>query len=711
MKGILRRPLALASSLFLLLLFLSLRSSARFTLPAGIVLLLAALIGFGAVFLFVPAIRRPLRRGLFLLAGLLLAASLAFLSAYRVTEYGLWKVAAPYDGTIAEVELTVTRVESSTAYSTTLLCDLHRLNGKPAELSGRLRLPYAADLTAGDRIALSVNFSLLRPNGAELTDCYDFSQGILFEALGSEEKYRLLSRSDPFPESRMERFRTSLRRQFYPYLSMDETGLVAALLVGDRSYLSPDLSDAFRNLGISHTLAVSGLHLGILCGSLLWIFRRLRLPRIAQLPVLLPFLLFYMALVGSPSVFRAGGMLLFTFFAYPMGRKRDPLTSLFATVAVICLLSPQSVLDVGLLLSFFATFGILLIALPLTEKVRTLPLLLRAPLTALAVTGAATLFTLPFSVWYFGNWAILSPLANLILVPIITLLLYLAPILLLLSPFPALAYTPALLIKGISEFLKFAGDFFGGSDYLLLELDYPVIKIMAILSTAAVIPLCLFRKTRPLTLAVTVLFLALSGGYCTLHANALLSERTLLPLTDGSNDCLVVQAGTRSMIIDHSEGSHAFLADAIKWAETDPLLRVDTLLITHYHYRQISTLTRLLESGHLEYLILPKPCENDRDIAVTLSRRAMKNGCRVRWYSAEECVIGYHDVVVEIDFLGREDHPLSTVTVRCGGEQFVYSADVTGDHSEDALQGTHKRPTVPGDDPRWGKRFAFPNPA
>ena len=711
MKGILRRPLALASALFLLLLFLALRSGTYPALPVGIVLLLAALLSFGAVFLFVPAVRRPLRRGLFLLAGLFLAASLAFLSAYRVTEYGLGKVAAPYDGTTAEAELTVTQVEYSTAYSTTLFCDLHSLDGQPAALSGRLRLPYAADLIAGDRIALHVDFSALRPDGAELADCYDFSQGILFEATGSEEEYRLLSHSDPFRGSRMEQFRTFLRRQFYPYLSMDETGLVAALLIGDRTYLSPDLSDAFRNLGISHTLAVSGLHLGILCGSLLWIFRRLRLPRVAQLPVLLPFLLFYMTLVGSPSVFRAGGMLLFTFFAYPMGRKRDPLTSLFATVAAICLLSPESVLDIGLLLSFFATFGILLIALPLAEKIRSLPALLQVPLTALTVTASATLFTLPFSVWYFGHFAILSPLANLILVPIITLLLYLAPLLLLLSPFPALSHAPALLIKGISAFLKIAGDFFGGSDHLLLPLNYPVIGTMAIVAIAVVIPLCLFKRTRPLTLAVMVLFLSLAGGYCTLHANALLSERTLLPITDGNNDCLILQVGTRRMIIDHSEGTYAFLAKAVERAELDPLLRVDTLLLTHYHYRQISTLTRLLEGGHLEYLILPQPCEKDENIARTLAERAMQSGCRVRWYSDEECMIGYHDAEIEVDFLSRDDHPLSTVTIRFGEEEFIYSADVTGDPSENALQGTHKRPAVTGDDGRWGKVIFFSAPA
>ena len=710
MKGILRRPLALTSALFLLLLFFALRSGSPLSLPLGVLFLLATLILVGVRVWFIPASRPSLGRGVLLTASLLLAASLAFFSAYRVSAYGPARSVAAYDGATAEAEMTVTKVESATAYSTTLLCRLHTIDGTPAKLTGRLYLPYAANLSVGDRIALTADFSLPSPDGDSLSDCYDYSQGILFEAEGSEDSHRFLSHRDPFPESQLEGLRTAIRRQFYPYLSLEDTGLVSALLIGDRTYLSSDLSHAFRNLGISHTLAVSGLHLGILCGSLIWLLRRLRLPRRAELPILLPILLFYMALVGSPSVLRAGGMLVFTFFAYPMGRRRDSVTSLLATVGVICLISPESVLDIGLLLSFFATLGILLIALPLSEKIRPLPRLIRIPCSALAVTGGATLFTLPFSVWYFGEWAILSPIANLILVPIITLLLYLAPILLLFSPIPPLAHAPALLIRLLSALLGWIGEFVGESD-LLLPLNLPVIGILAAISMGLVMLLCLFRKTRPLTLAVAVIFLTLAGGYCTLHAYTLLGNRSVTPITDSGNDCLLIRAGTRTMLVDHSEGGYTFWADVVTAHEDDPLLKVDTLLLTHYHYRQISAITRLLQDGQLKFLILPKPCEADFDTAKLLAERAIRAGCQVRWYSANENLIGYHDFEVEVEFLGREDHPLSTVTVRYGKQEFIYSADVTGDPSEDALQGTHQRPSSNKDDPRWGQALEFSDPA
>ncbi len=675
MNGLLRRPLAVASALYLLLLFTVLFCGSAYALPLCIGAALFAGITLSAGFLFAKSDSR-LRRGLFFCTGLLIAAALAFFSAYRVDRYGLHNVADPYDGKTGEAVLTVTKVESATSYSTTLLCKLHAFSGQEMEITGRVRLPYASKPTVGDRISLTAELSLLSPDGKTLAECYDYSQGIFFEAVADEEPYRLLSGEPTFPNAYLTKLRTALRRQFYPYLSDEDTGLVAALLTGDKSGLSDDLSDQFRNLGISHTLAVSGLHLSILCGSLLWIFRKLRLPRKLRFPILLPVLLFYMLLVGSPSVYRAGGMTLLLLLSYHFGRRQDPITSLFGTVMLICLISPTSVLDVGLLLSFFATFGILLIAVPLSARMQSLPALPRTVLSALTVTAAATLFTLPFSVWYFGEWAVLSPLANLLFVPIVTGLLYLTPILLILSPIAPLATAPALLIRLLSAILQTAGQFFGADDHLLLPLSYPIVEGMAAVATITAIGMCIFRKTRPWTLAVAVTFLCAAGGYTTLHAFELMEVRSVELRSEGENDCLAVTEGTRVMLIDHSSGGYAFLSDIVKTSESDPLIRVDALVLTSYRYRQISTLTRLLETGRLEYLILPVPAEEDCNTAQTLAQRAAQAGCRVQWYSKEDSCIGYHDAEIRFTFAEWDDFVPRSVTVRQNGKRETYRLPV-----------------------------------
>ncbi len=676
MKGLLHRPLAVCSALFLLILFITLRCGSALALPLCVGCLLGALLLLCGAIWFVPR-GRALRRGLFYTAGLLLAASLATGTAARVT------AGTPdlldSDSKVFEAVFTVDKVEYTTAYSTTVTGTLHSIDGKTAEADGRVYLPYGASLAPGDRIALRMTLTPLSPSAGSLAESYDYAQGILFEAEAEEQGHRLLARKEQFPESHLTAVRLALRRQFYPYLSDGDTGLLSALLIGDKSGLDADLKDQFRHLGISHTLAVSGLHLSILCGSLLWILKKLGTPRRARLPIVALPLLFYMLLVGSPSVLRAGGMLLIFLCAYHFGRRPDPLTSLTATVALICLLSPTSVLDVGLLLSFFATLGILLLLPAYTEKLKTLPAIPRSLLSALTVTGAATLFTLPFSVWYFGEWAILSPLANLLLVPLVTLLLYLAPILLILSPIGPLAAAPALLIRGLCHLLRLCGSFFGGSDYLLLPLGYPVIYGLAICGIVAAALLCFFSKTRPWTLGIALVFLLCAGGYCGHHAYSLAARSAVYVWQeDGENQLLTLRAGTRVMLADHTGGSYADWREAVENAEADPLLRVDTILLTHYRYRQISALTRLLAERRIEYLLLPMPAKEEQNTAYILAERAKSAGCRVQWYSKDSPCIGYHDAELRFSFVDWDNYVPRRITVTAGGRRQTFALSVKG---------------------------------
>lgn len=708
MQGILRRPLALCSGVFLLLLFLLVRmNSMGRSLPTvllGIMAFLLAAIAVVGGLLF--SIYRPrLRTPLLYIAALLLAVSIAFFTAWRVAPQHTAQSLIPFEEQTVDAVLTVDKIEYLSTYSTSLIGTLREVEGNEVDLQGRVFLPYASELTVGDKIRLPLTFRLLQTDGT-LTDCYDLSQGIYFEATGCDSGHSLSASAPASIAGSIQKIKLSLRRALYPYLSDEEIGLSSALLLGDKSSLADDLSKEFRNLGISHTLAVSGLHLGILFGSLAWIFRRLGLPRILHFTILLPLLFFYSAMVGSASVLRAGGMLLLLFTAYPLGRLRDSLTSLFATVMVICLISPYSILDIGLLLSFFATWGILLIPPSLQEKLQALPAIPKNLLSALVVTLSATLFTLPFSVWYFGEWAILSLAANLVLVPVITVLLYLLPLLLLLSPIPILAATPAGLIRGITHALQGISSFCGGDDRLLLPLDYSFIEGLALFLIIAVIPLCLFSKTRPLTLAVLVLFFSVSGAYCLVHAHTLLGENVVIPITDGKNDCLLVRGGTRTLLIDRSEGGYGFLSDAVEEGESDPLIRVDAILLTHYQYRQISTLTQLLQQGHIEYLILPEPSEKDQNTAGILMERARSMGCRVELYSPDRSCIGYHDFEIQIGY--DPNDVFCSITLSLSGEQIVYSAD-TDEVSQPGHLPAHYRSDRSSIDPAWDEAYPFPS--
>ena len=206
-------------------------------------------------------------------------------------------------------------------------------------------------------------------------------------------------------------------------LGEDEAAaLVTAMLTAETSDIPAGLRTALSAAGISHLLAVSGLHLSILlavCGRLgdllLWSRRKRTL-----LSLLCCFTM--MTLAGfSASVLRAALMTGLALGASLRGRRGDGLTGLGFAVAVILLLNPAAVWELGFLLSCGATLGILLLAKPLA---RLLPAARRSRWVELlwesaSVSLAAQLGTLPLAALTFGYLPAYSLITNLLVLPLV----------------------------------------------------------------------------------------------------------------------------------------------------------------------------------------------------------------------------------------------------------------------------------------------------
>lgn len=270
----------------------------------------------------------------------------------------------------------------------------------------------------------------------------------------------------------------------------DETFLARCMLLGDKSGISKELKNVFRAAGISHVLSVSGLHLSILFAALSTFLNlknrtpRRRFPCAEILSCVLIYT--YMAVAGfKPSVMRAGFMIIFinihsvlTFYKRKLGFNFravyngenydynyfdinnkgvfDSVTALFCAGTLICIISPYAVYDVGMQLSFMATLGIL-IGGPITayaeNKLRFAPL--KAIFTSFAITFSAVSFTLPISVYYFGELSLMSAFSNILITPVMTLLLALLLALAMIGFLPSFSVTVSVcsFLGNICEFL------------------------------------------------------------------------------------------------------------------------------------------------------------------------------------------------------------------------------------------------------------------
>lgn len=233
-------------------------------------------------------------------------------------------------------------------------------------------------------------------------------------------------------------------------LPNEQGGLIIALLIGDKSLLSEKTLSDFRDIGISHIVAISGLNLSVFLLLFLDVFERLRLNKNFVYISSSVFVILIMALAGfSPSVLRAGIMLLVLLLGKIINQDADALNSLGLSVLIITVFNPLGAGYIGLQLSFFATLGILLLQkrlfIPfemLTNRIKqtTARHLMKFICETVAVTVAASVFTLPIMIIAFERVALISIISNLLLVYISSLTMILGGIAALFYGLPFLSF-------------------------------------------------------------------------------------------------------------------------------------------------------------------------------------------------------------------------------------------------------------------------------
>ena len=194
-----------------------------------------------------------------------------------------------------------------------------------------------------------------------------------------------------------------------------ESALGMSYLLGMKTGLPKDLSEGLRVVGLTHIVVASGAHLAILVEVARKIFGKLS--RFAGLLFSLLFVVFFMAMVGwTPSIMRAGIMAILNLVAWYVGRKIAPWRLILIVAGLTLMINPGFVADLGWLLSFASFIGIMMLGPRLTKFFyggRKPGMVGSLVLT----TVAATLMTLPITLYYFGAVSLITVGANLLILP------------------------------------------------------------------------------------------------------------------------------------------------------------------------------------------------------------------------------------------------------------------------------------------------------
>ena len=207
-------------------------------------------------------------------------------------------------------------------------------------------------------------------------------------------------------------FKNKVRESLYQNLSPPQSSILGAMILGDKRKLSEELKEKLNIAGVRHITAISGMHIMIFSGILMYLLMALGLKRGKAFCFTLILLALFIIMVGFPSsAVRAGIMGSLFLLAQAVGRPKSGLRAIVFAATFMVAGNPLILkLDVGFQLSFLAVMGIIYL-MPLLQK--------WLKLRILAMTLAAQVFTLPILIYNFGYISLIAPITNIFIVPLL----------------------------------------------------------------------------------------------------------------------------------------------------------------------------------------------------------------------------------------------------------------------------------------------------
>jgi len=481
-----------------------------------------------------------------------------------------------------------------------------------------------SELCPGEQIETVAHCTLAERtfSGAEVT--YFTAKGIFLRGVA----YGELKIADPehipascWPAVLSQKLKTGIDRSF----SGDVSALVKALVTGNRDSLSDPFTSSLQRTGLSHTVAVSGMHVAFLAGALSLLLGRGR--RRTAL-VLIPLVLLFMTVAGStPSVVRASVMILLLEIAPLLDRERDGPTALGFALLLILIQNPFAAAHVGLQLSFLAVAGIFCCAdtiqgwifshYKLKKRKRFTPMWLLDKVvffvgSTLSATLGAMVFTTPLVALYFGSVSIISLLANLLTLWAVGLVFMgglFSGVLAMASP--VLGAMAAAVITPLAQYLNWVIPKLSNIPFAALTMDSFYYRVWLLLVYAVLLAGVLLKGEKRIGIPAAVCAVTLCAAIA-LTVSVFRSGAMAVAVLDvGQGESVLLRCGEELILVDCGGDSQTNAGDiAADYIQNMGGQRLNLLVITHFHDDHANGVPQLLERVPVDAVALPVVTED-----------------------------------------------------------------------------------------------------
>ncbi|MBQ8836755.1 MAG: ComEC/Rec2 family competence protein [Clostridia bacterium] len=554
---------------------------------------------------------------------------------------------------------------------------IESIDGQAVNFNAEISTSNLMALERGDRISADMSFSPF----SETAYGYDermanISSGILSSAsfddadvLENNTGFNFLN----FIAEIRERIGKTIDKNFGA-----NAPIIKALLIGDTSDIETETNYAFKSLGISHILSISGTHFTVLLGMATFLLSLLGLGKRKVYFVLIPIALFYMGLSGfSFSVCRAGIMAILSFWGFLCGRPRDSYTALFVSFTAIVLIAPYSIMSISLWLSFTATLTILIIidvfgAHLFNSKRKWYAKIFFYILSNLLITVCISFSTLPIIALYFGYISTVSPIANLLIVPLYEIFLYIIPFAVSLSNLAL----PVTITEAYGSYVMSLVNNLADTDGILAAVNYDFVTIFSCIGITLTLILLAFPLKRKIFISIPsiISIIAIVAGIgITASQNA--DNTCISYFVSGKSDGIVVTDNNETMYIDITNGSSSSSYFAEHIAKENHSVSLSAYVFTHYRSNHVNTFKKLISRTKVKtvYLAVAKD-EAGISLMNQIADIAEDYNIEIVYYDYgavfdfESCTVN----VFEQQFLGRSSHEVISLNISAKGKDILY---------------------------------------
>ncbi len=502
--------------------------------------------------------------------------------------------------------------------------------------------------------------------------------------LGAASAWKLICHGELTLRMRFYRLREAFSERIDTLYPKDTAAMVKAVLYCEKSELEPDVSERFRQLGIAHILAVSGLHVSVFGGFLTALFLLVMRRPCAEAAAAVV-LFGYGAITGFPvSCARAVFMTLLSGLGRVCGRTPDQLTNITFTAAVFLLCRPVLILQQGFVLSFACAYILLWISVEHEEK------------KGIRMGIRLTLFLLPLQVTFFYTVSPFAPLLNALVLPLMGLLL------------PA-----AALSVGLSFVWVLLGRLAAGLPHYGFSLIDLVSKLLRKIPCSVIVAgkPCLWNYLAfgVLLVGVTLLrrkhmriatVISALAFLCFLPIRS--SDMRVCNLSVGQGDCCVILRGSTCVVIDCGAQGKTSVGKRI----LQPFLmyhgfgKPTLMIISHTDEDHVNGLTELLQEEWRDVTVALPATERNGEYAGLISATATD---RLRFLSDGDTIrvscgvladdlkiMALHPAESAVSSDNDKNETCLVVSVSDGR----YSALFTGDCGNETLAGIVLRNTT-----------------